>query len=199
MFVKGIKNCTSCQGDNVFAISDYHTLLSWDFAESKYALLCGNRQKVAFLTMLKVWRRAEWRWGNLTKIHQILFYYRVLELRRRETVSRECASIREAIEALFCGFIKGIFAFWHDNFLKRLISQNANLIYKQIFLNFSAKAIKLPHRPFISKLVEIICISTKNAIIYCASNFAMKRIRLLFFKEIDSVLLNESVCWLINY
>ena len=35
-----------------------------------------------------------------------------------ETVSRGCASIGEAIAALFfAGLIKGIFAFWHDTFL----------------------------------------------------------------------------------
>ena len=34
-----------------------------------------------------------------------------------ETLSRGCASMGEAIDAIFCRFIKEIFAFfWHDTF-----------------------------------------------------------------------------------
>ena len=68
--------------------------------------------KVAFSAMLKVWRRAEWVLGNLKKIYQILFYYRVLGSLRRRDVSRGCASIGEAIDALFLPVLDGIFDFW---------------------------------------------------------------------------------------
>ena len=88
------------------------------FGRNRICFFRGNRQKVAFSTMLEVWRRAEWVWRNLKKIDQIFFYYCVLGSRHRKDRIARLREHRRSDRRAFFRFIKGIFVFWHDTFFK---------------------------------------------------------------------------------
>ena len=73
-----------------------------------------------FSAIFELWRRAIWLWRNLKKIHQILFYHRVLGSRR----SRDCiARVREHRESDQRAFLSGYkvnFCFFGATLFKRL-------------------------------------------------------------------------------
>ena len=98
-------------------ILNCRNLLTFSFNRIGYYVFVEIGIKCIISAMLELWRRAESVRGNLKKVHQILFYYRVLGTQnRRVRIARACEHKRSNRRVLCVWFMKGIFAFWRDTF-----------------------------------------------------------------------------------